>query len=71
VGQRKNGKFHGQGTMIFPEGYQYVGRWKEGKFHGRGTLTYPDGYKYIGRWKKGTFIRKDASTADTNMLPDP
>tara|TARA_B100000780_G_C21053985_1_gene423345 strand:- start:40 stop:1167 length:1128 start_codon:yes stop_codon:yes gene_type:complete len=52
VGEVKNGKPHGKGTLTWPdEGGKYVGQWKNGKFHGEGILTFP--------WdeiQKGNFI---------------
>ena len=44
---------NGTGTMIWPNGDQYVGEWKDGKIHGVGTLTWSDGTKYAGDWKNG------------------
>ena len=41
-------KFHGQGTLTFPDGSKYVGEWKDDKYHGQGTYTTPDG--------EGTFL---------------
>jgi len=53
VGEWKNGNYHGQGTLTFPDGRKYVGEWKDGKFHRQGTLTFPDGTKFIGELKDG------------------
>ena len=44
---------NGTGTMVWPNGDQYVGEWKDGKIHGVGTLTWSDGTKYAGDWKNG------------------
>ena len=51
VGERENGKYHGQGTLTLPDGDKYVGEWKNGKFHGQGTRTLYDGSKFVGIWK--------------------
>jgi hypothetical protein len=51
VGEWKNGKGHGQGTLTWPDGNTYVGEWKNDKRHGQGTHTWPDGDKYVGEWK--------------------
>ena len=32
VGEWKDGKKHGKGTMTFPDGSKYVGEWKDGEF---------------------------------------
>ena len=54
VGEVKNGKPHGKGTLIYPDkGGKYVGQWKNGKYHGKGKLTYHDGGIYIGKFKNG------------------
>ena len=56
VGDWKNGKYHGQGTLTWDE-KEYEGEWKDGKRHGQGTLTYTSFYsrykKYVGAWKDG------------------
>jgi len=44
---------NGTGTMIWPNGDQYVGEWKNSKTHGVGTLTWSNGTKYVGEWKYG------------------
>ena len=52
VGEVKNGKPHGKGTLTYPDkGGKYVGQWKNGKYHGEGILTFPGGEK-----QKGNFI---------------
>ncbi len=64
VGEWKNGKYHGQGTLSFLNGQkqgqgtytwsigrEYIGQWKEGKKHGQGTLAWPSGQKYVGELK--------------------
>ena len=53
VGERENGKYHGQGTLTLPDGDKYVGEWKDGKQHGQGTTTSSDGQKFVGEWKDG------------------
>ena len=48
VGEVKNGKPNGKGTLIYPDkGGKYEGEWKNGKYHGNGKLTYYDGGIYI------------------------
>ena len=53
IGEIKNGKPNGTGTITSPDGKKYVGEFKDGKEHGKGTYTYPDGVKYEGEWKDG------------------
>ena len=64
VGERENGKYHGQGTLTFRDGDKYVGEWKNGERHGQGTYTWSDGSKYVGEYKvgepwNGTYDDKD------------
>lgn len=56
VGEWKDGKYHGRGTMTYPlRGMRYVGEFKEGKKwkgietnkDGLVTTTYADGIKYL------------------------
>ena len=61
VGEWKNGKKHGYGTLTFkdskgsPDG-GYIGEWKNGKFHGHGTYTFKDEYgSYNGEFKNGLY----------------
>ena len=51
-GEVKNGKPHGFGILIFPNGLKYVGEFKDGLSNGQGTSTY-DGSKYVGEFKDG------------------
>lgn len=37
VGEIKDGKPHGEGTLTLPNGYKYSGSWSEGKKHGNGS----------------------------------
>ena len=51
VGQWKDGKEHGKGTMT-RDGGKYVGEWKDNEKHGLGTAIYADGSIYhTGEWK--------------------
>ena len=52
IGEWKNARMHGQGTMTFANGDKYVGEWKNAK-RGQGTYTWANGEKYIGEWKNG------------------
>ena len=63
VGELKDGKYDGPGTLTFPDGTKHVGEFMDGKKNGQGTLTFPnvkefkDG-EYDG---KGTLILSDGS----------
>ena len=53
VGEYKDGKRNGQGTVTWSDGKNYIGEFKDGKFNGHGKLTWSDGKKYVGEWKNG------------------
>ena len=53
VGEGKDGKRHGQGTVTYSNGKKYVGEFKNGKKHGQGTHTWSNGKKYVGEFKNG------------------
>ena len=53
VGEYKDGKKNGQGTLTYTDGRMYEGEWKNGKQNGQGTETFPDGGKYVGEYKDG------------------
>ena len=53
VGDLKDGKRHGQGTLTFSDGRKYEGEYRDDKRHGQGTETYSDGSSYEGEWKDG------------------
>jgi hypothetical protein len=63
VGECKDGKRHGQGTLIYGEtGRKYVGEFKNGEQHGQGTATFPNGEIYVGEFKDGRFHGKGTIT---------
>ena len=52
IGEFKNGKRHGQGTLEYSIWKKYVGEWKDDKRHGQGTLIdelYIES-TYVGEW---------------------
>jgi hypothetical protein len=51
MGQFKDGKMHGTGTITFADGEKYIGDWIEGKRTGRGVFTWSDGDRYEGEFK--------------------
>jgi hypothetical protein len=55
VGEFKDGKRNGQGTLTLPNGEKYVGAFRDGVRHGQGTYTWPDGRKYVGEYKDGMY----------------
>jgi len=56
VGEFKNGKPNGQGTMTLPDGTKYIGEWKHGKPNGQGTEITNDESKFVGEFKDDSFV---------------
>ncbi|MEM6722968.1 MAG: hypothetical protein AAF598_02960 [Bacteroidota bacterium] len=52
-GEFKNGKYHGEGTMKFPDGSVYTGAWEHGTQQGWGHFMWADGNEYEGYFKRG------------------
>jgi S1-C subfamily serine protease len=52
LGNFKNNKLHGQGTLTFPNGAIYVGTFKNDKLSGQGAFTYPNGTKHVGEYRQ-------------------
>lgn len=55
VGEYKDGKPHGKGTIYFASDdsnkrKNYEGFWENGKRNGQGTMIWKDGKKYVGEW---------------------
>ena len=50
VGEFRNGKFEGKGTLISGEG-KYVGQFKNGSRSGKGKLYYPNSRYYEGSFQ--------------------
>ena len=51
VGEKKDGKRHGQGILTFSDGSKYEGEYRDDKKHGQGTETFSDGSKYEGEYR--------------------
>jgi hypothetical protein len=54
TGAFRRGRKHGQGTMRWSDGREYVGSWKEGHRCGMGRLTKHGTLVYEGQWREGT-----------------
>ena len=52
-GEYKDGKYHGQGTLILSDGHRYAWEWKYVKRNGQATFTWPSEQKYEGNFKDG------------------
>lgn len=53
TGEFRKGLKHGQGTMRWSDGREYVGTWKEGHRCGMGRLTKNGTLVYEGLWRDG------------------
>ncbi|MCU0847137.1 MAG: hypothetical protein MUD12_04550 [Spirochaetes bacterium] len=78
VGEFKNGKQHGQGTLLSSDGKTIQkGTWLNGVFfgvctagnciNGQGSFTTIDGSKFIGQWKNG---KPNGQMTYTNTVGD-
>ena len=56
VGEWKDGKWHGQGTLTYADGAKYVGGFKDRQPHGQGTFTFSDGTVQRGMWRNGELL---------------
>ena len=52
VGELKNNKPFGLGTLTIPGGLTFIGQCNSGGMQ-NGTVKYFDGQKYVGQWKNG------------------
>ena len=64
VGELKDGKMHGQGTLTCATGEKYVGEFKDDIYHGQGTLTFSNGIKYVGEFKDDLYNGQGTLTWD-------
>ena len=69
VGEWKNGRPHGQGTLTYANGDKYVGEYKDGDKHGQGTLTYANGGVKEGIFDNGWFKYTQKVTPTVNTKP--
>lgn len=70
VGEYKNNKPHGQGTITHADGDKFVGEWKDGKRSGKGTITYANGDKFVGEYKNDLLNGKGIDTIYKNGILD-
>jgi len=43
VGEFRDGRINGQGTLTWPDGQKYVGEFSDNKMNGQGMITWPNG----------------------------
>ena len=72
VGEWKNDKKDGQGTMFYGHGDKYVGEWKNGAKHGQGILTFHTGEYVEQLWKDGLFLKlsEESQKAQEKRIAD-
>ncbi len=51
-GELHNGRQHGQGHSIYPNGHEYFGQFENGYRHGKGLDIYPTGCEYTGEFRE-------------------
>jgi len=51
VGDFKDGKPHGEGTLTYIKIGKYVGDFEDGKLHGEGVFTWLNGHEYVGEFQ--------------------
>jgi len=52
VGEFREGKLHGNGTLYFSSGDEYVGKFNNGKLNGKGIYSYNTGAIYLGYFRE-------------------
>mgnify|MGYP000878675882 FL=1 len=76
IGQWKNGKKHGRGEQIWPDGTYHKGYWRNGVAKGKGRLIHANGNVYEGDWHTdkahgfGVFARTDGSLYEGEWFED-
>ncbi len=56
-GDWKEGKKHGYGTIVWPDGKKYEGLWDDDKQHGEGEHFPADGMARKGIWENGVHVK--------------
>lgn len=49
----EEGRRHGRGVCVWPDGKRYCGEWRHGVISGTGEMTWPDGRSYEGQFEAG------------------
>ena len=56
IGNFKNGKKNGSGTIYYYNGDRFVGEFRDGKKNGKGSFTYSSGETSSGNWQDDLYI---------------
>ncbi len=55
IGRFLNGRRHGPGNLVYPDGTSYSGQFKDNVYGGQGTYVDADGARYVGQFQSGSF----------------
>ncbi|TNV81253.1 hypothetical protein FGO68_gene16862 [Halteria grandinella] len=69
IGDFRDGKSHGKGKYIYPNGKTYDGEWENDKKHGYGKMTLADGSVQEGIWKENNFLEERKSMVKPAAIP--
>ncbi len=62
-GSFRDGKKHGHGTYVWPDGGRYEGEYRNGRPHGSGSYATASGDRYEGNWTNGCFSKSGGGRA--------
>ena len=65
-GEWKEGRMHGKGTLVNPDGSIYTGEFVNDSKVGYGEFLYADGKKYVGKWNNNQFDGEGELTTIVN-----
>ena len=68
IGELRDGKRHGIGSMVYSDGSAYAGNWEDDQKNGKGTEIYSNGSSYDGEWKDGKWNGYGKMTFTNGML---
>lgn len=67
-GELHNGKFHGQGKLVWMNGAHYEGSFVDGVFSGQGVIVYVDGTRYEGDFRNGSLHGEGILTYPNGLI---
>ena len=65
VGEFKDDKASGLGTIMYANGDKIVGTFKDDTINGYGKYTYANGNKIVGRWEDGKQVESETNFIET------
>jgi hypothetical protein len=70
IGQlNEHNKFHGTGSIAWPDGRKYVGQWRDNVIEGTGVMRWEDGSVYKGDFRNG-LVRVPPSFTPLHQVVD-